>query len=228
MLQYIDNINYCSQQTYSIDEELTELNALCADGVSDYQLYQQIRQYVFREIKIKELAVTRILADILEMRQTKTEKAVNIIMFFVANNTMSYKQISEVFGCSKQYINQLLQQTAERYFWLRNLIQIKGEEDAKNENNRAINCYHRKQRTNKPSYTLFLWEEDEEEGKEQTPAKTPKNGPLDDEADRAGAAGTGEGGPLRGAVFRPVPKKNQFFANCPSHLPRLGEQEACR
>ena len=78
MLQYIDNVNYSCSNSYNIDNELAELNTLCKRNISDYELYQQIRAYIYREIKIKELAITTILADLMEIRK-KSVKASMII-----------------------------------------------------------------------------------------------------------------------------------------------------
>lgn len=136
MLQYIDNVNYSSSNSYSIDCELAELNTLCKRSITDYELYQQIRAYIYREIKIKELAITKVLKDLAEIRK-KSVKASLIIQAFICHNDRSYSQIASEFNCSKQSIHQTIQKYSADYIWLQNLIKIKGAEDSKNENNRT-------------------------------------------------------------------------------------------
>ena len=75
MLEYRENINYYRDDDYNIDAELDELIQLLHDGIKDYEIYDQIRQYVYKDIKIKELAVTVILSDLHELRKTKPKTA---------------------------------------------------------------------------------------------------------------------------------------------------------
>lgn len=137
MLQYRENVNYMVSDNNSIDDQLKQLNQLCSKGISDYQLYEAIRNYIYKEIKIKQLAVTLILDDLMKIRQYNPTGA-NIISFFITHNDFSYKDVADWFGCSKQYIHQLMQKYSQQYIWLDNLIKIKGAEDSKNENNRSI------------------------------------------------------------------------------------------
>lgn len=159
MFEYRENINYCQQETYNVDAELQELNALCAKGISDYQLYLTIRQYIYKQLKVKQLAVTKILNDILRMRKEKSLRTVEIVMFFVANNDLPYSEIADYFGCSKQYVNQLLNDLSEQFLWLRALIEIKGEEDTINGNNREGKIVAPNKGRIKP-HTAWLWEQD--------------------------------------------------------------------
>lgn len=136
MLQYRDNINYAVSAEYNIDNELSQLNTLCKRGISDYQLYQQIRAYIYRDIKIKELAITKVLKDLIEIRK-KSKRAADIIEYFICYNAWSYSEVARQFGTSKQLIHQTIQKYSADYEWLNNLIKIKGSEDSKNENNRT-------------------------------------------------------------------------------------------
>lgn len=97
-----------------------------------------IREKIYKEIKIEQLACTRILRDILEIEK-QSIKAKDIIVYFVVNNTDSYKQIGEHFNTSKQNIHQTLQRYAKDYMWLNNLVKIKGMEDAKNKGSKKQN-----------------------------------------------------------------------------------------
>lgn len=141
----------------SIDQQLSQLNELCSKGVTDYQLYQQIRAYIYKEIKIKELAVTLILDDLRKIRYYNI-KAANIIQFYVINNDYSYLDIADYFGCSKQYIHQVMQKYSEQYIWLKNLMRIKGDQDSKNQNNRSIKFQNNRKKKN--TIQLCLWIED--------------------------------------------------------------------
>ena len=71
MLEYRENINYSRDDEYNIDQELDQLIELLKDGIKDYDIYDAIRQFIYREIKIKELAVTIILSDLHELRKTR-------------------------------------------------------------------------------------------------------------------------------------------------------------
>lgn len=152
MLQYRENINYMRQSQFNIDAELDQLKQLCKNGIDDYQLYKQIRNYIYKEIKIKQLAVTLILNDLRQIRAYKPLHA-SIIEYFIIHNHLSYKDIADFFGVSKQAINQLMQKYAEQFTWMDNLVKIKGLEDAKNENNRSI-FFERK--TKKEAETIQL------------------------------------------------------------------------
>lgn len=77
------------------------------------------------------------LNDLHQLRKIKPKTA-DVIEFYIANNTSSYKEIASEFGCSKQNIHLLIKTYAKVFPWLENLLKIKGDEDAKNENNRTI------------------------------------------------------------------------------------------
>lgn len=138
MLQYRDGYNYGQCGTsYCIDDQLEQLRSLLLDGYNDYALYQRIRSYCFKEIKVNELAVTVILTD-LETIRKKSVRASEVITFFICNSELSYKQIGQVFGVTKQGIYDMLTRWAKEYRWLANLLIMKGNQFCKNENNRTI------------------------------------------------------------------------------------------
>lgn len=128
---YIEGYKYSTADKQKIDEELRQLqNDIKNNGKDTYQMYQQIRHYIYKQIKIEELAVTKILNDLLEIK-LENDKAFVIIAFFVANPMLSYSQIATEYGLTKQRIHQIVNQYADRFTWLKNLIAIKGEEDSK-------------------------------------------------------------------------------------------------
>lgn len=160
MLQYRENISYYSSQGYNLEQQLAELRQLLhyEDEEEIQIIYQQIRKFIYREIKINELAVTRILNDLHQIRKSNRQIA-DVLEYFIANNTMSYKQIGEEFGCSKQNIDQIIKHYANQFIWLKNLVACKGAQDSKNENNRQI-FFIRNGEKKKHTRQLSLWEED--------------------------------------------------------------------
>lgn len=128
---YIEGYKYSTSDRQKIDEELQQLHhQIKNNGKGIYQMYQQIRSYIYKQIKIDQLAVTKILNDLLQIKM-QNDKAFVIITFFVANPMLSYSQIATEYGLTKQRIHQIVNQYADRFRWLKNLITIKGEEDSK-------------------------------------------------------------------------------------------------
>lgn len=130
MLQLLDNYNYSIATPEQIDDELTQLVELCQDGIKEEQLYIRIRSYVYREIKIEQLAVTRILQDLLLIRQ-QSQRAYQVLLYFTINNTASFADIAENFHCSKQNIHAIMKRYAPELPWLNNLLHIKSQQDGK-------------------------------------------------------------------------------------------------
>lgn len=158
MLQYQENINYSKPSQYNIDEQLSELTQCCKNGYKEYQIYKQIRNYVYRQIKIKELAVTTILEDLLQIYD-KNKRGFEIVCYFIANNLSSYKDIADYFCVSKQNVYQVISTYADRYNWLKTLVEIKGEQDAHNENNRTV-FYKSRYFESKRDNTMNLFQDD--------------------------------------------------------------------
>lgn len=155
MLQYKDELNYSLSTNYNIDQQLAELHELCKKKITDYRLYQQIRSFIYKQLKINELAVTKILNDLIELRKKKPKVAL-LIQFFISNNQLSYKEIAYEFNCSKQYVYQCLDYYSKEYIWLRNLIRIKGDSDSKNQCNRTVFFPQKKKKIEQ----LQLWGEE--------------------------------------------------------------------
>lgn len=127
---YIDNYKYSTTDREQIDSELEELYTQIKHGKDTYQMYSQIRNYIYKEIKIEELAITKVLNDLLEIKSI-SDKDFVIITFFVANPMLSYSDIASEYGLTKQRIHQIVNEYATKYTWLNNLIKIKGAEDVK-------------------------------------------------------------------------------------------------
>ena len=136
MLTYRDSYGYSIASREKIDAELQQLLLLCKSGKTDYDLYQQIRQYCFREIKVEELAITKILGDLLQVK-SKSESNFNVLLAFVANPLNSYSELGQSLNISKQRVHEVVCLYAVHFPWLQNLRAIKGEQDCKNDNNRG-------------------------------------------------------------------------------------------
>lgn len=139
-LEYRQNINYNEYRTEytNIDEQLLQLAQELRQGVHDVELYDSIRKKIYKDIKINELAVTIVLTDLMQIRQFNP-RAFNIIIYYIVNNMLSYRHIAKKFRCSRQNVYQVLKRMANKYRWLKNLMQIKGEQDKRNDNNRINN-----------------------------------------------------------------------------------------
>ena len=131
MLQYRQNINYFESQANSIEEQIQEFAQLLQAGVQDLDLYMNIRDQIYKEIKIQQLACTRVLRDILQIEKV-SGRAKDVIVYFIVHNTDSYRDIAKHFNCTKQNIQQIIKKYSSEYVWLDNLRKIKGLQDAKN------------------------------------------------------------------------------------------------
>lgn len=127
---YIDNYKYSTTDKEQIDSELEQLHNQIKNGKDTYQMYSHIRNYIYKQIKIDELAITKVLNDLLEIKSI-SDKDFVIITFFVANPMLSYSDIASEYGLTKQRIHQIVNEYATKYIWLNNLIHIKGAQDAK-------------------------------------------------------------------------------------------------
>ena len=136
MLEYRQNINYFQSQANSIEEQIQEFAQLLQAGVQDIDLYMNIRDQIYKEIKIQQLACTRILRDILQIEKISC-RAKDVIVYFIVHSTDSYKDIAEYFGCTKQNIQQIIKKYSKEYIWLDNLRKIKGIQDAKNKKEKS-------------------------------------------------------------------------------------------
>lgn len=136
-VKYKEEINYnnyaVDNNNTSIDEEIQELVEClksCKSGSIDEEteeIYQAIRKTVIQEIKINELAVTLVLRDLQEIRKKNPVRA-NMITTFVINSDLSYAELGKMYGVSKQYFHGVVWWASKRFFWVKNLMQIKGEE----------------------------------------------------------------------------------------------------
>lgn len=78
------------------------------------------------------MAITKILGDLIEIRQ-HSEHCFNVLLAFLANPFISYSDLGLQWGISKQRVHEILNQYGKQCPWLKNLLEIKGIEDAKNQ-----------------------------------------------------------------------------------------------
>lgn len=147
-MQYIDNYNYMKQQEDNIEDQFEQLVELIKhnQNIDSYQIYKQIRQNIYKQIKINQLAITKILNDLIQIK-LHNDKKFDIISTFVANPLLSFQQLSSIFGYTRQRLYQIIAEEAENYIWLKNLLIIKGNEDKKNQNNRSKKIINTKFKT---------------------------------------------------------------------------------
>ena len=125
-LDYIENVDYGQegQTQQSLLEELAE--AIDRDE-SVEELYEEIRAGVLRELKTSDLAITRIMPDLLRMMEWNHGKAV-LVMRLLANPLASYSELGEKMGYSKQRVHVVLHEIAQDCEWLGRLLEIRNEQ----------------------------------------------------------------------------------------------------
>ena len=124
-LEYIDNYDYGEREptTEELCAELAE--AIGRDGCVA-EIYEVIYSKALREIKTNELAITRIIPDVLELLQKNQSKAL-LVMRLLADPLASYSELGEMMGYSKQRVHFVLHELAERYDWLARFLGMRND-----------------------------------------------------------------------------------------------------
>ena len=125
-LEYIDNYSY-SQHSEPTTEELCEelAEAIGRDGCVA-EIYEAIYTRALREIKTSELAITRIIPDVLELLQKNQSKAL-LVMRLLADPLASYSELGEMMGYSKQRVHFVLKELSKRYTWVDRLLAVRND-----------------------------------------------------------------------------------------------------
>ena len=125
-LEYIDNYSY-SQYSEPTTEELCEelAEAIGRDGCVA-EIYEAIYARALREIKTNELAITRIIPDVLELLQKNQSKAL-LVMRLLADPLASYSELGEMMGYSKQRVHFVLKELSKRYVWVDRLLAVRND-----------------------------------------------------------------------------------------------------
>ena len=125
-LEYIDNYDY-SQHSEPTTEELCEelAEAIGRDGCVA-EIYEAIYTRALRDIKTNELAITRIIPDVLELLQKNQSKAL-LVMRLLADPLASYSELGEMMGYSKQRVHFVLKELSRRYTWVDRLLAVRND-----------------------------------------------------------------------------------------------------
>lgn len=123
--EYIDNYDYGKHEptTEELCEELAE--AIGRDGCVA-EIYEAIYTKALREIKTNELAITRIIPDVLELLQKNQSKAL-LVMRLLADPLASYSELGEMMGYSKQRVHFVLKELSKRYVWIDRLLAVRND-----------------------------------------------------------------------------------------------------
>lgn len=124
-LDYIDNVDY-GQEEPRLPSLLEELAEAIDRDESVEELYEEVRTGVLRELKTSDLAITRIMPDLLRMMEQNDGKAV-LVMRLLANPMASYTELGEQMGYSKQRVFFVLRELARDCEWLERLLEIRNE-----------------------------------------------------------------------------------------------------
>lgn len=124
-LEIIDNYDYGEREptTEELCAELAE--AIGRDGCVA-EIYEAIYTRALREIKTNELAVTRIIPDVLELLQKNQSKAL-LVMRLLADPLASYSELGEMMGYSKQRVHFVLKELSKRYVWVDRLLAVRND-----------------------------------------------------------------------------------------------------
>lgn len=124
--EYIDNYDYRQHSEPTTEELCEELaEAIGRDGCVA-EIYEAIYTKALREIKTNELAITRIIPDVLELLQKNQSKAL-LVMRLLADPLASYSELGEMMGYSKQRVHFVLKELSKRYVWIDRLLAVRND-----------------------------------------------------------------------------------------------------
>ena len=124
--EYIDNYDYSQHSEPTTEELCAELaEAIGRDGCIA-EIYEAIYTKALREIKTNELAITRIIPDVLELLQKNQSKAL-LVMRLLADPLASYSELGEMMGYSKQRVHFVLKELSKRYVWIDRLLAVRND-----------------------------------------------------------------------------------------------------
>lgn len=123
-LEYIDNIDYGQGNEPTTEELLGELTDIIGRDESASEIYEAIYSRALHDIRTSDLAITRIMPDLLELEQSNHRKA-TLVMWLLADPYASYSELGSIMGYSKQRVHVVLHELAGRYGWLARLLEIR-------------------------------------------------------------------------------------------------------
>ena len=125
--EYIDNIDYVQNTRQpTIENLLQQLKECISIDVQTATLYDIIRKQIIRQIKLSDLAITRIMPDLVQLRKENAKQA-DIVQFLLANPEISYSDIGKQFNISKPTLIWHWKRLQAKFFWLKNYLEIKNE-----------------------------------------------------------------------------------------------------
>ena len=125
-LEYIDNYSYIQHSDPTTEELCEELAEAIDRDECVAEIYDAIYTRALREIKTNELAITRIIPDVLELLQKNQSKAL-LVMHLLADPLASYSELGEMMGYSKQRVHFVLKELARRYVWVDRLLAVRND-----------------------------------------------------------------------------------------------------
>ena len=125
-LEYIDNYDYSKHTEPTTEELLEELTEIIGRDESASEIYEAIYSRALHDIRTSDLAITRIMPDILELEQNNHRKAM-LVMRLLADPLASYSELGEMMGYSKQRVYVVLHELAERYDWLARFLEMRND-----------------------------------------------------------------------------------------------------
>lgn len=125
-LEYIDNYNYSRHSEPTTEELCEELAEAIGREGCVAEIYEAIYSRALREIKTNELAITRIIPDVLELLQKNQSKAL-LVMRLLADPLASYSELGEMMGYSKQRVHFVLKELSRRYVWVDRLLAVRND-----------------------------------------------------------------------------------------------------
>jgi hypothetical protein len=125
-LEYIDNYDYGRDTEPTTEALLEELAEVVGRDEYASELYEAIYSRALHDIRTSDLAITRIMPDLLEMICHNQRKAM-LVMRLLADPYASYSELGSIMGYSKQRVHVVLHELSTRYDWLERLLEIRND-----------------------------------------------------------------------------------------------------
>jgi hypothetical protein len=125
-LEYIDNYDYGRNAEPTTEELLEELTEIIGRDECASEIYDAIYSRALHDIRTSDLAITRIMPDLLELEQNNHRKAM-LVMRLLADPFASYSELGSIMGYSKQRVHVVLHELAGRYDWLARFLEMRND-----------------------------------------------------------------------------------------------------
>ena len=119
-------------------------------GYEVEKLYQSVRQEALRELAFQELAVTRILKDLIEIRKHSPRHA-DLLTDAAGLPFSSYEELGDRHRITKQGVYSIMKRYAKSYGWIEGIMQIRAIRNTRGvpdpESRRRIASWREKRQT---------------------------------------------------------------------------------